>query len=77
MKNIYITLLVLICTSFGVQESVFEWLQIDEVQDLNPLQWAIVNKITDQQSHRVFFGDYEQAIFSFMILSTHGGVFPK
>ncbi len=48
------------------KESVFEWLQIDEVQDLNPLQWAIVNKITDQQSHRVFFGDYEQAIFSFM-----------
>lgn len=43
------------------------WLQIDEVQDLNPLQWAIVNAITDKKkSHRVFFGDYEQAIFSFM-----------
>ncbi len=46
---------------------IYEWLQIDEVQDLNPLQWAIVNKISNRQkSHRVFFGDYEQAIFSFM-----------
>ncbi len=43
------------------------WIQIDEVQDLNPLQWAIVEAITDSnKSHRIFFGDYEQAIFSFM-----------
>ncbi len=46
---------------------IFEWIQIDEVQDLNPLQWDIVNKISNKRiSHRVFFGDYEQAIFSFM-----------
>jgi hypothetical protein len=45
----------------------YNWLQVDEVQDLNPLQWAIINKITDKNlSHRVFFGDYEQSIFSFM-----------
>ena len=44
-----------------------QWLQIDEVQDLNPLQWAIINKISNKEySHRVFFGDPEQAIFSFM-----------
>lgn len=42
------------------------WLQVDEVQDLNPMQWAIIDLITNQDSHRVFFGDYEQAIFSFM-----------
>jgi DNA helicase-2/ATP-dependent DNA helicase PcrA len=43
------------------------WIQIDEVQDLNPLQWGIVNAITSKKNpHRVFFGDYEQAIFSFM-----------
>ena len=47
--------------------TLFNWLQIDEVQDLNPLQWAIIDKIsTKDSSHRVFFGDYEQAIFSFM-----------
>jgi len=46
---------------------IIKWLQIDEVQDLNPLQWAIINKISNRESsHRVFFGDYEQAIFSFM-----------
>jgi DNA helicase-2/ATP-dependent DNA helicase PcrA len=45
----------------------YQWIQIDEVQDLNPLQWAIIDKISNKQySHRVFFGDYEQAIFSFM-----------
>lgn len=45
----------------------FDWLQVDEVQDLNPLQWAIIDKITSiQKNHRVFFGDYEQSIFSFM-----------
>jgi len=42
------------------------WLQVDEVQDLNPMQWAIIDLITNKDSHRVFFGDYEQAIFSFM-----------
>jgi len=46
---------------------IVRWLQIDEVQDLNPLQWAIINEISKRESsHRVFFGDYEQAIFSFM-----------
>ena len=42
------------------------WMQVDEVQDLNPMQWAIIDLITNKESHRVFFGDYEQAIFSFM-----------
>jgi len=49
------------------KNTIFTWLQIDEVQDLNPLQWAIINEISKRErSHRVFFGDYEQAIFSFM-----------
>ncbi len=47
--------------------TLLQWLQIDEVQDLNPLQWAIINKVSNKKySHRVFFGDPEQAIFSFM-----------
>lgn len=49
------------------KNSLYKWLQIDEVQDLNPLQWAIIDSISNkEQSHRIFFGDYEQAIFSFM-----------
>jgi DNA helicase-2/ATP-dependent DNA helicase PcrA len=48
-------------------QPLYEWVQVDEAQDLNPLQWAIINKISNRNtSHRVFFGDYEQAIFSFM-----------
>ena len=44
-----------------------QWIQLDEAQDINPLQWAIINQISNKEnSHRVFFGDREQAIFSFM-----------
>ena len=46
--------------------SQFKWLQVDEIQDLNPLQWAIIQKIVTSDSLVVYFGDYEQAIFSFM-----------
>ncbi|MBI9060264.1 MAG: UvrD-helicase domain-containing protein [Labilibaculum sp.] len=46
--------------------SKFEWVQVDEVQDLNPIQWSIIELLSDANSHKVFFGDYEQAIFSFM-----------
>ena len=43
------------------------WLQVDEAQDINSLQWAIIDKISSKElSHRVFFGDAQQAIFSFM-----------
>ncbi len=46
---------------------IYEWLQVDEVQDLNLIQWEIINKISSKEkSHRVFFGDNEQSIFSFM-----------
>jgi len=46
---------------------IFKWLQIDEVQDLNLLQWGIIAKISNKlKTHRVFFGDYEQSIFSFI-----------
>ena len=54
-------------TSISDKNPPLKWIQIDEVQDLNPLQWAIINKLSNKKySHRVFFGDPEQAIFSFM-----------
>jgi len=46
--------------------SCFNWIQVDEVQDLNPMQWAIIKKISAPNTLSVYFGDYEQAIFSFM-----------
>ena len=46
-------------------KSTYKWVQIDEVQDLNLLQWKIIEKIR-QNAHNVYFGDYEQTIFSFI-----------
>ncbi len=44
----------------------FSWIQVDEIQDLNPIQWEIIKLISSPNAHHVYFGDYEQAIFSFM-----------
>ncbi len=47
-------------------EDLCVWVQVDEVQDLNPLQWAIIEKLSTPDAHATFFGDMEQSIFSFM-----------
>lgn len=46
----------------------FKWIQVDEVQDLTPLQIAIIDMITDPdpQSTVVWLGDEQQAIFEFV-----------
>ena len=44
----------------------YSWLQIDEVQDLNPLQMALVDSFTTPDATVVYLGDAQQAIFSFM-----------
>lgn len=44
----------------------FRWIQIDEVQDLNPLQIAIVDLLTADDPTVLYLGDEQQAIFSFM-----------
>ncbi len=45
----------------------YRWIQVDEVQDLNPLQMAIVDLLTAWDADTVMFlGDEQQAIFSFM-----------
>lgn len=44
----------------------FRWLQVDEVQDLSPLQMAIVDLFTAPDATVVYLGDTQQAIFSFM-----------
>lgn len=45
------------------------WIQIDEVQDLSPLQMAIADLLTDTASNNytiMYLGDEQQSIFSFM-----------
>lgn len=44
----------------------YRWLQVDEVQDLNPLQLAIVDLLATDDATVVYLGDPGQAIFSFM-----------
>lgn len=45
----------------------YPWVQVDEVQDLNPLQLSIIRQLTSPRFHTVMFlGDEQQAIFSFM-----------
>lgn len=47
----------------------YSWIQVDEVQDLSPLQLAIVELLWNDEmpsSVCVYFGDEQQAIFSFM-----------
>ncbi len=47
----------------------YTWCQVDEVQDLNPLQMKIIDLLmnpTSPDRSMVFLGDEQQAIFSFM-----------
>lgn len=45
----------------------YTWIQVDEVQDLNPLQMAIIDELTAPDYDTVMYmGDEQQAIFSFM-----------
>ncbi|MCR5413939.1 MAG: ATP-dependent helicase [Kiritimatiellae bacterium] len=48
------------------EERRYSWVQIDEVQDLSPLQWSIVKNLVSRNGVCVYFGDVEQAIFSFL-----------
>lgn len=48
------------------EERKFLWVQVDEVQDLNPIQWRIIEHVTSRTAVSVYFGDLEQAIFSFL-----------
>ena len=49
------------------KNSSYKWIQVDEVQDLSPLQLAIIEKlIADNSPTVVYFGDERQAIYSFL-----------
>lgn len=53
--------------------SAYKWIQVDEMQDLNPLQHGIISKlISDSDSTVCYYGDICQAIFSF--LGTRGNI---
>lgn len=44
----------------------YQWIEIDEVQDLNALQFALVDLFAADDATIVYLGDEQQAIFSFI-----------
>lgn len=44
----------------------YKWMQVDEVQDLNRLQLAILDLLCEDDACVVYLGDEQQAIFSFI-----------
>ena len=44
----------------------YTWIEIDEVQDLNALQFALVDLFATDDATIVYLGDEQQAIFSFI-----------
>ena len=45
----------------------YPWIQVDEVQDLNPLQLEIIHLLATKEPDTIMYlGDEQQAIFSFM-----------
>ena len=43
-----------------------EWVEVDETQDLNDIQWEILKRITTERACMVAFADPQQSIFSFI-----------
>ena len=45
----------------------YRWIQVDEVQDLNPLQHAIIDAVTaEEQPTVMYLGDEQQSIYAFL-----------
>ena len=44
----------------------YSWIEIDEVQDLNTLQFALIDLLAADDATVVYLGDEQQAIFSFI-----------
>lgn len=42
------------------------FIQIDEVQDLNPIQWRLIDILSTPQTHVFAVGDTEQSIYGFL-----------
>ena len=44
----------------------FDWVQVDECQDLNEIQWEILKNVTAPGTCLLIFADPQQSIYSFM-----------
>ena len=50
----------------GAGRERFSWCQVDETQDLSPIQWLLVNALVEPDAHVVLFGDSRQSIYRFL-----------
>ena len=50
----------------GEATTSYRWIEVDEVQDLNPLQFALIDLFAAPDATIVYLGDEQQAIFSFI-----------
>lgn len=46
--------------------SAYRWIQIDEVQDLSPLHWLLLQAISTKDAHVLILGDIYQSIYRFL-----------
>lgn len=53
-------------THYPLSTKKYRWIEIDEVQDLNALQFALVDLLATDDATIVYLGDEQQAIFSFI-----------
>lgn len=44
----------------------YSWVQVDEVQDMTPLQLAIIDGVCERRRTALYLGDEQQAIFGFL-----------
>lgn len=50
----------------SLEMSQYSWCQIDEVQDISPLQWMIIKDILSESAHVLLLGDMTQSIYRFL-----------
>ena len=55
-----------LCDCMRIPSRLFEWVQIDECQDLSPIQWKLLSHHTSQSPHIIMFGDINQSIYRFL-----------
>ncbi|MGM5486536.1 MAG: UvrD-helicase domain-containing protein [Pseudolactococcus raffinolactis] len=48
------------------QKKKWRFVQVDEVQDLSPLQWELLSALCDEQTHIFVVGDPNQSIYGFL-----------
>lgn len=55
-----------LCSSLKLTPKNYKWVQVDECQDLSPIQWLILKYHTDSNAHLLMLGDVNQSIYRFL-----------